>query len=172
MADTAYVSLGSNLGDRQSFLESAVSELASRSGIDLLSVSSLFETEPVGVTEQPLFLNACVCVRVDRTALQLLQCLTEIEEMFLRERSGRWGPRTLDLDLLLCGDQIVDSADVILPHPRMTKRCFVLVPLGEIGPSLCHPVSGRPFAEYCRELACATQVRRLGALVAPCLADR
>ncbi len=169
MTDTAYVSLGSNLGDRRSLLESAVVELASGPGIDLLTVSSLFETEPVGLTEQPLFLNACVCVRTAGTARQLLQGLFAIEDLFLRKRTAPWGPRTLDLDLLLCGDQIVDSADLILPHPRMTGRCFVLAPLCEIEPHLRHPVSGRPFAEYCSELACETQVRRLGALAAPCV---
>ena len=118
MTDTAYVSLGSNLGDRRSLLESAVVELASGPGIDLLTVSSLFETEPVGLTEQPLFLNACVCVRTAGTARQLLQGLFAIEDLFLRKR---------------------------------TAPC------------------GRPVAEYCSELACETQVRRLGALAAPCV---
>ena len=171
MTDTAYLSLGSNLGDRRSFLESAVFELASRPGIELLAVSSIFETEPVGLIEQPLFHNACACVRAEGTARQLLQCLQAVEEMFLRERSVRWGPRTLDLDLLLCGDQIVGSPDLILPHPRMTERCFVLVPLGEIEPDLRHPVSGRLFTEHCLELDCQAQVRRLGALAAPCVSQ-
>ena len=169
MTDIAYIGLGSNLGDRQAYLEAALIGLASRSAVELLDVSSLFETEPMGVTDQPLFLNACASVRAAGGARQLLGCLTAIEDLHQRERMTRWGPRTLDLDLLLCGDRIVQSADLTLPHPRMTERCFVLVPLCEIAPHLRHPASGRPFDEYCRELADAQRVRRVGDLAAPTL---
>jgi 2-amino-4-hydroxy-6-hydroxymethyldihydropteridine diphosphokinase len=160
--DISYLGLGSNLGDRRSFLESAVIELASRPGIEVLNVSSVYETGPVGVVEQPMFLNGCACVRASGTAGELLRHLFDIEALHGRERSERWGPRTLDLDLLLCGDQIIDTPDLTVPHPHMTERCFVLVPLCEMAPDLRHPVSGRPFEQYCGELDCESQVRRVG----------
>ena len=167
MIDIAYVGLGSNLGNRQALLESALVGLASRAAIEVLEVSSLFETEPVGVTDQPLFLNACASIRTAMTAPELLVCLTAIEDLHQRQRPARWSPRTLDLDLLLCDDQIVQSPDLTLPHPRMTERCFVLAPLFEIAPDLRHPVTGRAFQEYCRELDCATRARRVGDLTSP-----
>ena len=116
--------------------------------------------------EQPDCLNACVSVRTEASPEELLRCLVRVEELHHRQRSVRWGPRTLDLDLLLYGDRSMSSPQLTVPHPRMSERCFVLVPLCEIAPDLLHPLSGRAFAEYCLDLDCQAQVRPAGALKA------
>ena len=165
LTETAYLGLGSNLGDRLGTLQSAVDCLGSQPQISaLLQMSTVYESEPVGIVEQPDFLNACVSVRTEASPQDLLRCLVRVEELHHRQRSVRWGPRTLDLDLLLYGDRSMSSPQLTVPHPRMSQRCFVLVPLCEIAPDLLHPLSGRAFAEYCRDLDCSAQVRPSGAL--------
>ena len=164
MTETAYIGLGSNLGDRIAYIEAAVAELEQAAGIRVLSASSLYETPPVGYLDQPHFLNAVVSVETDLSPPELLQTLRRIEDAHGRQRSIRWGPRTLDLDLLVCGDRVVRTTALTLPHPHLTDRCFVLVPLCEVAAALRHPVSGSPMSEYERQLGCDGQIELAGSL--------
>jgi 2-amino-4-hydroxy-6-hydroxymethyldihydropteridine diphosphokinase len=128
----AYVGIGSNVGDRAYYLNEAVKRMADCSGIQVVQVSSIYETAPVGYTEQGPFLNMAVRLVAEVDPWSLLQRLLDIERELGRTRDLRWGPRTLDLDLLLYGDQAIQSEDLQLPHPRMWERGFVLVPLSEL----------------------------------------
>ena len=140
---TAYVGLGANLGDREATIRAAVEALSADEGIEVADLSTLRETEPVGVGEQPLFLNGVVALDTTLSARELLDRLLEIEQRFGRVRiSGEHGPRTLDLDLLLYGDDAVDEPGLTLPHPRLHERRFVLEPLGELAPGLVVPGRG------------------------------
>ncbi len=127
------VALGSNLGDRLEHLRSALTRL--QTSLDDLRASSVFETEPVPDTDQPPFLNACVAGRTRLTPRQLLSALQGAERAAgRRSTEERWGPRVLDLDILLYGEQVIRQPDLEVPHPRMRERAFVLVPLAEIAP--------------------------------------
>lgn len=148
MGDTAYVGIGSNLGDRLGFLRRAVLELARRDRIDVVGRSSVYESPPAGYREQPDFLNAVVAVHTDLPARELLAALLAVETGLGRVRDRHWGPRTIDLDLLLYGDLVIDEAGLVVPHPRLLERAFVLLPLCEIDPRLRHPVEGRPLAAF------------------------
>lgn len=136
----AYLGLGSNLGDRKYFLTNAVTELESRDGIVVRTKSPIIETDPWGMDEQGKFLNCVICVETSLSPTELLSVCQEIENDHGRERTVRWGPRTLDLDLLLYGDMVCHDNDLTLPHPEMHKRRFVLQPICEIAPDLIHPV--------------------------------
>jgi 2-amino-4-hydroxy-6-hydroxymethyldihydropteridine diphosphokinase len=139
----AYVGLGSNLGDRERTLRAAVDALAAEDRIDVLAVSTLRETEPVGVGEQPLFLNGAVALDTTLPARALLDRLLAIEQRFGRVRvPGEHGPRTLDLDLLLYGEDEIDEAGLAVPHPHLHERRFVLEPLAELAPGLVVPGRG------------------------------
>ena len=137
----AYVGLGSNLGDREATVRRAVELLGERPGIDVAAVSTLRETDPVGYEDQPRFLNGVVALEVDLTARGLLDELLAIERELGRDRSQepRWGPRTIDLDLLLYGDETVEEPGLTVPHPRVAERQFVLEPLHELDPDLTLP---------------------------------
>jgi len=133
----AYVGLGSNLGDREHLIRQAA-EL-----IDAVRLSSVIETEPWGYSEQPLFLNAVAELETPLTARQLLDHLLDVESRLGRERVGpQWGPRTIDLDLLLFGDEVIDQPGLVVPHPRLTEREFVLRPLAELVPTRNIPGMG------------------------------
>jgi 2-amino-4-hydroxy-6-hydroxymethyldihydropteridine diphosphokinase len=132
----AYLAIGSNLGDRLAYLQSAVDGLASMPGIRLVAVSGVYETEPVGGPEQPEYLNAVVAVETELPARALLERAQELEAAARRVRAERWGPRTLDVDVLLVGDLAVDEPDLVVPHPRMWERDFVLAPLADVAPDL------------------------------------
>ena len=139
----AYVGLGANLGDRERMLRAAVDALAAEEGIEVVSVSTLRETEPVGVGEQPLFLNGAAELETTLTARELLDRLLALEQRFGRVRiPGEHGPRTLDLDLLLYGDEVIDEPGLTVPHPRLHERRFVLEPLAELAPGLVVPGRG------------------------------
>jgi 2-amino-4-hydroxy-6-hydroxymethyldihydropteridine diphosphokinase len=139
----AYVGLGANLGDRERTLRAAVDALAAEEGIEVVSVSTLRETEPVGVGEQPRFLNGAVELETTLTARELLDRLLAVEQRFGRVRiPGEHGPRTLDLDLLLYGDEVIDEPGLTVPHPRLHERRFVLEPLAELAPGLVVPGRG------------------------------
>jgi 2-amino-4-hydroxy-6-hydroxymethyldihydropteridine diphosphokinase len=127
----AFLGLGSNLGDRRAILRSAVGAIP-----DLVAVSPVYETEPVGGPEQGPFYNIVVELRTGRTPRQLLELCRELEGAANRVRRIRWGPRTLDVDVLLVGDQVVDEEDLTVPHPRMVERNFVMVPLLDLAPEL------------------------------------
>lgn len=133
---TCYVGLGSNLGDRAGYLRAALEKLDSVAGLTITRVSSVYETAPVGRTEQPPFLNLVVEVGSRLPPHELLKVCHQIEAALGRERDLRWGPRTVDLDLLWCEGFSSAAEDLTVPHPRMHERQFVLVPLAEIAPEL------------------------------------
>jgi 2-amino-4-hydroxy-6-hydroxymethyldihydropteridine diphosphokinase len=139
------IALGSNLGDSLSILENALLELAQTPGIILVSQSRWYQTKAIGPA-QPDYLNGCAILQVELTPQELLDTLLEIENKFGRVRLEKWGPRTLDLDLLLYGDIILDTPNLQIPHPRMRERAFVLVPLAEIAPDWLDPVSQKAIA--------------------------
>ena len=172
MPEQAYIAIGSNLGDRHAYLEAGLKEVAALPNTHLTEVSQAYETPPVGPVEQPDFLNAVFAIETSLAPEPLLAALLSAEKKHQRQRRIHWGPRTLDLDLLLYGERIVESADLTLPHPHMHERSFVLVPLCEIAPRLSHPVTGRPFTEYLAELN-GREAKDVGPLALPeetCLA--
>jgi 2-amino-4-hydroxy-6-hydroxymethyldihydropteridine diphosphokinase len=139
----AYVGLGSNLGDREETLRAAVGALAAEGGIELVLLSTLRETEPVGVGEQPRFLNGVAAIETTLAPRELLDRLLAVEQRFGRVRlPGEHGPRTLDLDLLLYGREQIDEPGLTVPHPRLHERRFVLEPLAEVAPGLLVPGRG------------------------------
>ncbi len=139
----AYVGLGANLGDRERTLHEAVDALAAEEGIELVAVSTLRETEPVGVGDQPLFLNGVAALDTTLRPRELLGRLLALEQRFGRVRvPGEHGPRTLDLDLLLYGDDRIAEPGLAVPHPRLHERRFVLEPLAELAPGLVVPGRG------------------------------
>lgn len=135
----AYIGIGSNLGKRQENCLLAI-ELIEKKGIIVKKRSSIYETEPWGVKDQPLFLNMAIEVETDLAPLQLLAALKDIELEVGREKSYRWGPRVIDLDILLFGDIVENEDDLKIPHPLMHVRDFVLRPLQEIAPNARHPL--------------------------------
>jgi 2-amino-4-hydroxy-6-hydroxymethyldihydropteridine diphosphokinase len=139
----AYVGLGANLGPREQTLRSAVDLLAATDGTDVLAVSELRETEPVGVVDQPLFLNGAVALETTLSPRALLDLLLEVERSLGRIREERWGPRLIDLDLLVYGDAVIDEPGLRVPHPRLHERAFALEPLAELDPDLEIPGRGR-----------------------------
>jgi len=141
----AYVALGSNLGDREAAIRGALAELGREPGIEVAAVSTLIDTEPVGVVDQPRFLNGVAALETELSASDLLAVLLEVERRFGRQREGAvpQGPRTLDLDLLLYGDAEIDEPGLAVPHPRLHEREFVLGPLAEVAPGLEVPGKGQ-----------------------------
>jgi 2-amino-4-hydroxy-6-hydroxymethyldihydropteridine diphosphokinase len=140
---TAYVGLGANIGPREVTLLRAVDMLGAADGVDVVAVSQLRETEPVGVVDQPRFLNGAVRVETTLPPRALLDLLLEIERTLGRVRDERWGPRTVDLDLLVYGRETVDEPGLRVPHPRLQERAFALEPLAELDPELDVPGLGR-----------------------------
>ena len=134
----AYVGVGANLGDREATIRAAIDALP-----DVVAASSLRETDPVGVVEQPRFLNGAVLLETELAPRALLDRLLDIERRLGRERRERWGPRTIDLDLLLYGDGMVEEPGLTVPHPRLHERRFALEPLAELDPELVVPGRGR-----------------------------
>ena len=143
----AYVGLGANLGDREAMLRSGLEQLAAEPGIEVVAVSKLRDTDPVGMTDQPRFLNAAAAVETGLSAGDLLDRLLGIERRLGRTREGpRFGPRTIDLDLLLYGDEQIDEPGLEVPHPRLHERLFALEPLADLDPDLVVPGRG-PLAD-------------------------
>jgi 2-amino-4-hydroxy-6-hydroxymethyldihydropteridine diphosphokinase len=143
----AYISLGSNLGDRETTLRAAMARLSSVGTIT--AVSRIYETAPMENIEQPWFLNCVVELKTEATPEQLLQAGLKIEQEFGRRRNeaNKKGPRTLDIDLILMDEEVRDAPNLKLPHPQLADRRFVLVPLVEIAPSIRHPITGRTARE-------------------------
>jgi 2-amino-4-hydroxy-6-hydroxymethyldihydropteridine diphosphokinase len=155
-----YIGLGSNLGEREAQIRLALDDLARLPGSRLVRASSLYDSEPVGDVEQPKFLNAVAELETELTARQLLWNLLLIERRLGRTRTRRWGPRTIDLDLLLYGQVVVDEPDLQIPHPELTRRSFVLVPLVELDPLLVHPVTGETLITHLTSLKTRPPVKR------------
>ncbi|KUK36612.1 MAG: 2-amino-4-hydroxy-6-hydroxymethyldihydropteridine pyrophosphokinase FolK [Thermacetogenium phaeum] len=135
----AFVGLGSNLGDRSGYLSLARQELEKHPLIAIKKASSIYESEPVGYLEQDWFLNQVLEIATGLQPFELLAVMQEIENCLGRERKIRWGPRVIDLDLLLFEDLVVSTPELTIPHPRMYERSFVLIPLCEIAPDFLHP---------------------------------
>ena len=137
----AYIGLGSNLGDRESTLREGLRRLGALEGIEVAAVSTFRETDPVGKLDQPRFLNAAAALETSLPPRELLACLLEVERGLGRDRAAeeRWGPRTIDLDLLLYAEETIDVPGLEVPHPRLAERAFVLEPLLELDPSLRLP---------------------------------
>ncbi len=150
---TAYIGLGSNLGDRERNLKCALDHLAQAGGIEIVTVSSFRETVPVGGPSQPPYLNAAAELRTELSAEELLTVMQDAERIAGRRPTGvRWGPREADLDLILYGDATIDTERLVVPHPRFRDRAFVLEPLADLAPELEDPVSGRTIHELLLEL--------------------
>ena len=139
METTAFVGIGSNLGDREANLRSAIELLSAEDGIEVIAVSEIRETEPVGPVEQGPFLNGVVQVATALPAGELLERLLSVESRLGRVRTERWGPRTIDLDLLLYGSERVDEPGLTVPHPRLHERRFALEPLLDLDPDPGNP---------------------------------
>jgi len=162
MPDIAYLSLGSNLGNREQNLTEAIQRLESIGAVR--SVSSLYETEPVEFNDQPEFLNCAVGIETTALPEELMRQLLEIEQAMGRKRVQKKGPRLIDLDILLFGDRIVNTPELTIPHPAMHQRRFVLEPLAEITPAARHPVLKKTTKEMLRELPPGQAVRRIGSI--------
>jgi len=160
----AYLSLGSNVGDRENQLRDAIARLETAGRV--VSVSSFYETEPVECADQAWFLNGAVALETSATAGQLMAALLHIEQQMGRQRLQRKGPRTIDIDILLfadtaTGDAIIDSPELIIPHPAMQQRRFVLEPLAEIAPEARHPVLKKTIRELLDALPVGQAVKKM-----------
>jgi 2-amino-4-hydroxy-6-hydroxymethyldihydropteridine diphosphokinase len=155
----AYFSLGSNLGDREQHLRDAL-DLVAQPRLRILRVSSFYETEPQDVPGQPWFLNAVAEAETDLFPKQVLFRVHRVEKELGRTRSEIKAARTIDVDILLYGAAIIDTDELIVPHPRLAERRFVLEPLAELAPNLRHPITGRSVAEMLKDVA-GQRVRKL-----------
>jgi len=159
MPHIVYLSLGSNVGDREAQLREAENRLAQLGR--LIAVSSFYETEPVEFTQQPWFLNCAVAIETSSTPEDLMASILRIEEEMGRRRLQNKGPRSIDIDILLFADAIVQSSELTIPHPAMHQRRFVLEPLAEIAPQALHPMSKKTIRELLDELPDGQTVRRV-----------
>jgi len=158
MPELAYLSLGSNVGDREGQLLDAIRRLGAVGRVQL--VSPIYETEPVDFTAQPMFLNCVIALETSSRPARLMQQLIAIEMAMGRERIQKKGPRTIDLDILLFGNEIVNTPDLMIPHPAMEKRRFVLQPLADIAPEARHPLLGKAVRELLEDLPLGQSIRR------------
>lgn len=157
---SAFIGIGSNLGDRIKNCSDAIFEISNISGIK--SISSIYETEPVGIEDQPEFINCVIKIETDLTPTDLLAKLLGIEEDLGRERSVIGGPRIIDLDILFYDDRVLEYGDLIIPHPRAHLRRFVLEPLNEIDPNLVHPRLNVSVSKLLIELKDKKIVKKIG----------
>lgn len=141
------MSIGSNIGNRSEHLQDAIQALHTHSQVTVVATSSIYETAPVGYTDQADFLNVVIHIQTELTPNELLAVCQKIEQEQGRVRDIRWGPRTVDLDILLYNQDQIETEDLIVPHPRMHERAFVLIPLLEIAPTAVHPVTGLRYSQ-------------------------
>src|SRR5574342_819288 len=164
MRETVYIGFGSNVGDRVDFCDRAVTLLGLLPHSQLTGVSLLYETEPVNDGSNPgggWFLNGVVQLETDVTPKSLLSVLREIERSLGRDQDNRSGPRTIDLDILFYGDRVINEADLVIPHPRLHQRRFVLMPLSELDPLLVHPLRHKSVNQMLAEVENQSEVRLL-----------
>ncbi len=152
MENTAFIALGSNIENRYDYLLKAIDKLANHSNIELVNCSSVYETDPVGYEDQDLFLNMVIEIITSFNAQELLDYCLKVELDLGRKREIFWGPRTIDLDILLFNQENIETETLIVPHPRMLEREFVMIPLSEIKPDLIPPNIERPLAAWINEL--------------------
>jgi len=154
MGHIAYIGIGSNLGDKLHHCEKGISEILKIDRHRLLAKSSLFKTQPIGYTSQDWFVNGVIKIETDLDALELFRTLKTIESQLGRTETFRWGPRTIDLDILFFDDVEIHTEELQIPHPQIQNRQFVLIPLAEIDRNLIHPVLKKPIQELlnnCKE---------------------
>ncbi|MBO9998856.1 MAG: 2-amino-4-hydroxy-6-hydroxymethyldihydropteridine diphosphokinase [Cyanobacteria bacterium SID2] len=154
MGERVAIALGSNLGNSRAILDGAIEMLSQMPDIAIISQSRWYRTKPVG-PPQPDYLNGCIVAWVSRSPEELLETLLQVELRFDRVRRERWGPRTLDLDLVFYGDCVVDTPTLQVPHPRLRERAFVLVPLADIAPNWIDPVSGQSVSRLLKAVNCS-----------------
>lgn len=159
MHSLVYLSLGSNVGDRERHLREALSRLDRKGRI--LSVSSFYETEPVEFADQAWFLNCAAALKTAQCPQELMANILGIEQDMGRRRTQKKGPRTIDLDILMFGDTVMNTPDLTIPHPAMHERRFVLEPLAEIAPAALHPVSRKTVRQLLDELPAGQEVRKM-----------
>jgi 2-amino-4-hydroxy-6-hydroxymethyldihydropteridine diphosphokinase len=148
----AYIGFGSNLGNRLNNCRNAIGALGALPFCNLLKTSSFYETSPVGLVEQPAFINGVVLLETAEDAHWLLGQMLDIENTFGRIRTLKWGPRSIDLDLLFFDDQIINTPELSVPHPLLHERRFVLEPLNEVAPNFRHPCLGKSVADLRHDL--------------------
>lgn len=161
MKDRVFLSIGSNSGDRAANCKKALALLSGSPSVEVVAVSPFYETEPWGVREQARFVNAAVEIRTPLAPHELLALLRSIEAAVGREKTFRWGPRVIDLDIVFYGARVVDEHGLEIPHPRAQERAFVLVPLNDIAPDFTHPVLGKTVSELLGSLGGARAAKRL-----------
>jgi 2-amino-4-hydroxy-6-hydroxymethyldihydropteridine diphosphokinase len=147
MGHIAYIGIGSNLGDKVYQCETAISDILRADQNKLLAKSSLLKTKPIGYTSQDCFINGVIKIETDLEPLELLQVLKDIESRLGRKEGFRWGPRAIDLDILLFDEEEIEMEGLQIPHPRLQERQFVLIPLAEIDPEVIHPVLKKTIRE-------------------------
>lgn len=150
MNHTVYIVLGTNLGDRFANLRAAIESMPPE--VAVLAESQIYETPPWGYEDQPAFLNMVVKAETDLEPESLLKYLKQLEAELGREQNFRWGPRLIDLDILFYDDLVIDTPPLVIPHPRLHERAFVLVPLMEVAPDLIHPIFHRRISDFLAEL--------------------
>lgn len=150
--EIAYIGIGSNLGDKQKHIADAIDMLENTQGIILKVISPIYETKPVGYVEQPDFLNCVAKIRTKLLPDELLEVCMHIENELGRKRTIKWGPRTVDLDILFYGDLVLDSDRLTIPHPLLHERGFVLVPLLDVAPDMLHPKLNVSIRALCEKL--------------------
>jgi 2-amino-4-hydroxy-6-hydroxymethyldihydropteridine diphosphokinase len=148
----AFISLGSNIGDRFSYLQDAMEMITSYDKVNMVNYSSIYETDPVGYEEQDLFLNMVIQVETELSPFELLELCLETEQELGRKRLIKWGPRTIDLDILLYNQENIESEKLTVPHPRIQERAFVMIPLLEIKPDIALPALDMPLRVWAEEI--------------------
>jgi 2-amino-4-hydroxy-6-hydroxymethyldihydropteridine diphosphokinase len=138
-----YIALGSNIGDRRDYIEKATQAIDLLPECKVLEVAPIIETKPQGYTEQPNFFNTVIAVETSLTAEELLRNMLEIELQLDRKRTIRWGPRTIDIDILFYGQEIIEQSNLVIPHPRLHERDFVLIPMRSLNKDFIHPILGQ-----------------------------
>jgi 2-amino-4-hydroxy-6-hydroxymethyldihydropteridine diphosphokinase len=159
MLNLAYLSLGSNIGDREAHLRDALARLGAAGRV--VARSSFYEAEPVEFTRQPWFLNCAAALETGQTPLQLMATILQIEKEMGRRRVQKKGPRSIDIDILMFGDTVMDSEELTVPHPAMHQRRFVLEPLSEIAPNAVHPIFKKTISELRDSLQAGQAVRKI-----------